>query len=64
MKFRQILFGFSTVVLVLLSACETDATVDPPAFVKRPVVVSYISPKDSLVKVQIAYTSLFWTVQS
>ena len=60
MKFRQILFGFSTVVLVLLSACETDATVDPPAFVKRPVVVSYISPKDSLVKVQIAYTNPYF----
>lgn len=60
MRIQQTIFGLSGIALVLLGACETDATVDPPAFVKRPVVVSYISPKDSLVKVQIAYTSPYF----
>lgn len=45
---------------LMISGCETDATVDPPAFVRKPVVVSYISPKDSLVKVQVAYTEPYF----
>ncbi len=45
---------------LMISSCETDATVDPPTFVRKPVVVSYLSPKDSLIKVQIAYTEPYF----
>ncbi len=54
------ILGVFLFLTVTISSCEMDATVDPPAFIKKPVVVSYISPKDSLVKVQIAYTQPYF----
>lgn len=53
--------GFGAIsFMLLLVGCEMDATVKPPAFEKKPVVMSYISVKDSGIRVQIAYTQPYY----
>ena len=41
---------------LLLASCERDTELDPPAFVKQPVLISYISPSDPLIKAELSYT--------
>ena len=41
---------------LLLASCERDTELDPPAFVKQPVLISYISPSDALIKAELSYT--------
>jgi len=52
-----LLVAFITLFFV---GCEVDATVDPPAFEKKPVVMSYISTKDTGIRVKIAYTQAYY----
>lgn len=41
---------------LLLASCERDTELEPPAFVKQPVLISYISPSDPVIKAELSYT--------
>jgi len=44
----------------MISSCEKTASVEPPVFVKKPVIVCLISPKSEYIFAQLSYTKPYW----
>ncbi len=62
-------FGLSgalilTGLIIMLSSCERDAEVDPPKFVKKPVITCLMTPKSNFVEAQLTYTRPYFGNQN
>lgn len=61
-KYYQI--SLLAVILVLfLGSCENNATVDPPPFEKKAVIISLITPLDDSVRALLTYTQPYYGVE-
>ena len=54
---------FSSLIL-LLHACEQDALVDPPEYVKRPVFMCLMTPQSNVIKASAAFTKPYYGIQT
>lgn len=59
------LSAFLVIGLTLaLSSCEQDAEVDPPKFVKKPVITCLMTPKSNFVEAKLNYTRPYYGDQT
>ena len=52
------IFLFCAVIFVY--SCENNAIVEPPPFVKKPVITCLISPKSEFILANLSYTQPYW----
>ncbi len=50
------------VISLLFVGCEQDAEVDPPKFVKKPVITCLMTPKSNFVEAKLNYTKPYYGV--
>lgn len=60
MKRNFIKLIFFTFLVIGVYSCENSALVEPPAFVKKPVIVSFISPQSAKILAQLSYSKPYW----
>lgn len=52
--------GILSLIMFMISSCERTALVEPPVFIKKPVIMCLISPKSEYIYAQLSYTKPYW----
>ncbi|MCX8482235.1 MAG: DUF4249 family protein [Crocinitomicaceae bacterium] len=63
MKLKLALF-LNILVAILFVGCETDSTVAPPPYEKKPVIMSLITPQSNQISAQLSYTKPYFGKQT
>ena len=63
MKVKFTLF-LSILAAVFFVGCETDSVVEPPPYEKKPVIMSFITPKSNEISAQLSYTKPYFGKQT
>ena len=64
MKNKILTIGILSLFTLIISSCERTALVEPPVFVKKPVIMCLISPKSEYIYAQLSYTKPYWGVSA